>query len=63
MSEDEGLFDAEMQAHRDRANVFRAMQFTETEAHLLAAAEVLPADVQRLLSDGCSHALAVRILI
>lgn len=57
------LPDAELVAHAERANVFRSMQFTETEAHLLAAADVQPDEVQRLLSRGCTHAWAVRILI
>lgn len=63
MSVDE-LPHEELVAHAERAAVFRSMQFTETEAHLLAAAaEVRPEDVQRLLSRGCTHAWAVRILI
>lgn len=49
--------------HEGLVKVFRSMGFVETESHLLAASRVEPEEVQRLLSHGCTHALATRILI
>ena len=57
------LTDEEVRAHTDLAKEFGEMRFTETEAHLLAAALVDPDAARGLLGRGCSHRDAVRILI
>lgn len=54
---------AEIQEHAERVKEFTELLFSETEANLLAAAQVPLEDVQALLAKGCSHKWATRILI
>lgn len=53
----------EVRDHASLVDVFRSMDFTETEANLLAGSSIEPASAHKLLADGCTHQLAVRILI
>jgi hypothetical protein len=53
---------------QERASAFLSLGFDATQAFLLAAtrpggAHVETADVRRMLEAGCSHDVAVRILL
>ena len=53
---------------QQRAEAFVALGFTTTQAFILAATRVdgkaiEAADVQRMLSAGCTHDTALRILL
>lgn len=52
----------EREIHTRRAAEFKRLNFTETEADLLAASEANPDEAAALLSRGCPHKLAVAIL-
>ena len=53
----------ELRLHAQLANVFLGQGFGETNANLLASADIDPADSTRLVRRGCSHELAARILL
>ena len=53
---------------QERAEAFLALGFSTTQAFLLGATRrdgkyVETADVQRMLNAGCSHDMALRILL
>ena len=55
-------------AEQKRAEEFRALGFTTTQAFLLAATRdggkhVEAPDVKRMLDAGCAHEMALRILL